>query len=210
MADQISWKHWAPGLNTGDLKLKDVLNTLPAASPEEITWHVRLFENPASPIAFKGSIDLKPHDCVHILLGRGLRNQDEAFVIGYTMGTNKDIPTWQFWFFKKIARYFYPKPYKFRKTDLIAYDLGFAMGQKCKVKNIQDMMLDSPDYLNLTVKQVRKELGIDAQELRAVYRKERILIPNTFESKRLPVDSRLDVFDLTKPSTPDSDWRQDK
>lgn len=207
---KISWRYWAPGLNTGHLTLREVKDTMPAASPEEITWHVRLFENPASPVAFTGAIDLAPHDCIHVLLGRGLRGQDEAFVIGYTMGTNKDCPTWQFWVFKKLAYYFYPKPYKFRKTDLIAFDLGFALGQKCKTKNIQNMMLNNYYYLDLPIDEVRQKLGVDVRELRAAYRKEKMLVPDTFESKRLPVDARLDVFDLVNPDAPDSDWVKEK
>jgi len=207
---KISWRYWAPGLNTDHMTLRQVRDTMPAASPEEIIWHVRLFENPVSPVAFTGAIELEPHDCIHVLLGRGLRAQDEAFVIGYTMGTNKDCPDWQFWVFKKIARHFYPKPYKFRKTDLIAFDLGFAMGQTCRVKKIQNMMLNSSHYLDLPVKEIREKLGINVRKLRATYRKEKLLIPDTFESKRLPVDFNLDVFDLERPDAPDSDWIKEK
>ena len=103
----LPWEDWVPGLNNGHLTMREVFDTLPGITPDEVAWHVRMLENPASPISFTGAIELHPHDCVHILLGRGLLNQDEAFVIGYTMGTNKRIPRWQLWAFEKIATYFY-------------------------------------------------------------------------------------------------------
>ena len=193
------------------MTLRQVKETMPAASPEEITWHVRLFENPASPVSFAGAIDLEPHDCIHILLGRGLRSQDEAFIIGYTMGTNKKFcPTWQFWAFRLIARYFYPSPYKFRDSDLVAFNLGFARGEKSKIEKIQNIDLNSDYYLDKTIDEIRDELEISVQALRATYRKEKALIPNTFESKRLPINAAQDVFDLELPDGPDSDWVKEK
>lgn len=202
----ISWKDWTPGLNNGHMTLREVWETLPGASPDEITWHVRMFENPASPISFTGAIELNPHDCIHILLGRGLLNQDEAFVIGYTMGTNKDIPKWKIWAFKKIAQYFYPKPYKFSRNDAIAFKLGVGRGIDSNVNNIQELPLFSEKYLDRTISDIRKELGISVPELRAWYRKEQILINGTTASLRLPVNPDITTTRLMRPKGVDSDW----
>ena len=202
----ISWEDWTPGLNNGHLTLREVWETLPGATADEISWHVRMFENPASPISFTGAIELNPHDCIHILLGRGLLNQDEAFVIGYTMGTNKSIPKWQVWAFKKIAQYFYPKPYKFSKSDALAFKLGVGRGLKCNVKNIQELPLFSTEYLDRKISDIRKELGINVSDLRSWYRKEQILIPNTKESLRLPVDNDITTTRLVRPEGAEVDW----
>ena len=51
-----------------------------------IPIQVWLLENPGSPIAFPGSVNLYGHDCIHLLLNRGMSNFDEAFVVGFTMG----------------------------------------------------------------------------------------------------------------------------
>ena len=203
----ISWKDWYPGLNNGHLTLREVWKTLPGATAVEISWHVRMFENPASPISFTGAIELHPHDCIHILLGRGLLNQDEAFVIGYTMGTNKSIPRWQLWSFKKIAQYFYPYPYKFRKNDVIAYDLGVGYGLvDSKIDCVQDMPLFSDRYLDAKIENTRKEMGINVAELRAWYKEEQSLIPDTKESLRLPVDENISTMRLDYPDGKDCDW----
>lgn len=47
-----------------------------------------LLENPDSPLPFAGKIDLYRHDCLHLLLERGLSVEDEAFVVGFTMGND--------------------------------------------------------------------------------------------------------------------------
>ena len=87
--NQLKWYEWNPGLHNGKCNLQEVINGLPAATAEDIPWLVRLFENPASALAFPGAINLARHDAIHVLLGRGLRNQDEAFVIGFTNSLNK-------------------------------------------------------------------------------------------------------------------------
>ena len=83
---------WHPGIANDGLTLRQVYRTLPGSTAAEIDPLVRLFENPASPLAFRGAITLERHDCVHVLLGRGLLGQDEAFVLGFTMGAEKDVP----------------------------------------------------------------------------------------------------------------------
>ena len=64
--------------------------------PEEVPFIIRLVENPKYDVGlFSGSVSLETHDCVHLLLGRGLMTKDEAFVIGYTMGSTKKMSRWR-------------------------------------------------------------------------------------------------------------------
>lgn len=197
--NQVKWSEWQPGLNNDLLTLKEIYETLPGAESSEISYHVKIFENPASPFAFKGAIDLEDHDCIHILLGRGLLNQDEAFVIGFTMGTN-DLPKWQYIMFKWITQYFYKKPYKFNKKDVISYSLGVAYGQELRrkgtCKNIQEIKLNSEKYFSMTIREIRKELGIKTEKLRSIYRTEKIKIPDTKASKRLPINKDITILNI--------------
>ena len=55
---------------------------------EDISWLVWLIENPKSPFHLHGAVTLRDHDHIHVLLGRGQANDDEAFVIGFTMGND--------------------------------------------------------------------------------------------------------------------------
>jgi hypothetical protein len=87
LTPQNSPRDWDPGLDNDGLTLCSVYDGMPKDGADAVPWYVRLLENPRSPVALPGAIDLFGHDCLHIVLGRGLLAQDEAFVIGYTMGS---------------------------------------------------------------------------------------------------------------------------
>jgi hypothetical protein len=180
------WRKWSPGLDNDALTLQQVYDTLPGNDPDQIDQMVRLIENPASPYALPGAIGLQHHDCIHILLGRGLLNQDEAFVIGFTMGTAKDaIDAEQVQLFRLAAKHLYKPPYRMTDDDLVAYDLGFAYGARPTVGEAYSYPFDAAWQTMLGA--LRHELGIDGAELRRAYRKERRRLPNSTASRRLPV-----------------------
>lgn len=180
-----NYKDWNPGLANGEKTLVQVRKTMPSNEQTDISAIVKLFENPASPIALPGAVNLERHDCIHILLGRGLLPQDEAFVIGFTMGTSKYISGFAQGLFKKASRYLYPKPYKFSKDHLIAFELGLQYGKVSKANEIYEFPFEH--FHDEKVSKIRKKLGINIGELKQLYRAEKILLPNTKVSKRLPV-----------------------
>ena len=183
--DDEIWRHWNPTLDNDHLKLGAVYDSLPGFPPEAIHPLVCLFENPQSPLAFPGAANLRRHDCLHILLGRGLLGQDEAFVIGFTMGTT-DISSPQVWAFKKIARHVYPDIYRMSDGDLVAYDLGFGYGSRHGRREIAEFPFGQ--NFDRTLGELRRELGINKRNLRATYRLEQILLPDSAASRRLPVE----------------------
>jgi hypothetical protein len=179
------WKAWNPGLDNGDKTLKQIYATLPGDKSDDMDLMVKLIENPKSPYAITGAISLQDHDCVHILLGRGLLPQDEAFVIGYTMGSaGERISDEEVKLFKMISSKLYPDIYRFRKSDLIAYDLGFACGQKAKRPVYE---FDFMKHVDLTLNELRALFGVDASRLKKIFAREKNRIPNTKESARLPL-----------------------
>jgi hypothetical protein len=182
---EISYKDWNPGLDNGDKTLREIKNTLPANPPEDISQIVKIFENPKSPIALKGAVSLDRHDAIHIVLGRGLLPQDEAFVIGFTMGTSKNISAIEEFIFKQVSMYLYPKIYRFNRKHLKAYDLGLKFGKKSKTKKIYEFEFEN--YLDEKLSKIREILGVDIEKLKEVYRAEKELLPDTKSSTRLPV-----------------------
>lgn len=179
------WREWNPGLENGEMTLRGALAELPGSPPECISALVRLFENPKSPFALKGAVSLRRHDCIHILLGRGLLAQDEAFVIGFTMGTSKDISPLETVLFKNITHHLYPKEYRFNKACLRTYELGLETGKAMPTEKIYEFAFG--EYMDWTLKDIRELLSIDTEHLKKVYARERELIPGTTESLRLPV-----------------------
>lgn len=176
-------EEWYPGLQKETRTLSEVLSEMPGYKQNEIPFIVWLLENPKSPIAMPGYIDLFNHDCVHILLGRGLLAQDEAFVIGFTMGNSTSVNKFHNFIFKTFSLYFYPKNFKLLKRDLFAFDLGFKYGRNRKIRNINKM--DFHHKSNLSIGEIRKELDITQNDLIEMRKVEAQQIPHTKESARL-------------------------
>ena len=178
------WRTWFPGLDNDRLTLRDVLATLPAAPPAAIPWIVRLFENPQGWLRLHGAVDLATHDRIHVVLGRGLLAQDEAFVIGFTMGSTKAVTRLERWFFKRAVSHLYPDPYRIPWPILAAYDLGLEAGRDMAVRDIHRALGD--EMLDRTLGEVRRLVGVDTQRLRQVYAREREALPESPASQRLP------------------------
>jgi hypothetical protein len=185
MSDEPAWREWVPGFDNDDESLGEVYDSLPGAEPDEIDQMVRLLENPASPYALPGAASLRAHDCIHILLGRGLLNQDEAFVIGYTMATAKeDVDPEKVQLFRLAAQHLYKPPYQMSDTDLIAFDIGFAAATISEARHIYEFSFGPA--MDRTLGDLRRTLGIDMYILKSAYREERRRLPENKASQRLP------------------------
>lgn len=199
---KLIWHEWTPGLDNDHQTLGEVMDTLPGLEASKVPWIIRLFENPSSWLAFPGAITLARHDAVHVLAGRGLMNQDEAFVIGFTMGAAKNLKNWQVPLFEWIACTLYKPPYRFTKAESTAYRLGVAEGFSQGCADLHDFPFE--DYMNVPLKDLRKQLGIDRNRLYSVYAYEKILLPDTKASKRLDIDlQKLDPSALVPPEGED-------
>lgn len=182
-----NWWEWFPGLDNDDRTLREVLSELPAAPAAAIPWIVRLFENPAGWLRLHGAVNLRNHDMIHVLLGRGLLDQDEAFVLGFTMGSTRAVSTLEKAFFKFAVSRLYPEPYRISLRTLAAYDLGFEAGTEFGVRNLHLVLRD--DMLDRPLGDTRRDLQLDTRRLRRFYAREREALPGTLASLRLPVDA---------------------
>ncbi|MEM9300518.1 MAG: hypothetical protein AAGE01_00320 [Pseudomonadota bacterium] len=180
------WRDWNPGLDNDHLTLGYCLDSLPAVEASSIPWFVRLIENPSSPVALPGAITLERHDAIHVLLGRGLLAQDEAFVIGFTMGTASRIRDYHRKLFHWFARYLYRPPYRLTEDDLLIFDLGFGFGQEQRTRDYH--MVPIEDFRDEPLVDLRNRLGLSVLKLHALYNHEKTLIPDSDASQRLDLD----------------------
>ena len=95
----------------------------------EVPWLIWLMENPKSPLHLHGASALNDHDYVHIILDKGQANDDEAFVIGFTMGNDDRTKEWEVKLFKFVSSKLYPKKERFTQEQLKIFDEGFMYGQ---------------------------------------------------------------------------------
>lgn len=196
----LTWDAWHPGLDTDDMTIRDVLDTMPAAEQEDVPAIIQQYENPGSPDALPGAVSLARHDCIHVLLGRGLHVQDEAFVIGATMGADETFTQAHKDAFIRISTTLYPKHWRFTEDHLASYRLGVGFSQdNLRGRNLHLIPLEEDDWQDKTVKQARRELGIVKAELRAYLRKERLLTPHTKSSQRLDGCAHTEDRDLSPP-----------
>ena len=78
-------------------------------SQDSVPLIIRLVENPNYKTSkiFTGAVDLVTHDCIHLLLERGVQLKDEAFVIGFTMGSTHKMYRWRRNLFMFCSKYYY-------------------------------------------------------------------------------------------------------
>jgi hypothetical protein len=131
-------------------------------SQSDIPLIIRLLENPASPIALPGKISLHNHDCLHIILGINVSPQDEAFIIGFTMGNDDQTRSWHVRLFKFFSRFIYPLKYRFTLEELNLFDLGFECGKSHEYRNLHQINFEL--FYGKEIKEIRKILGINRQD----------------------------------------------
>ena len=154
-----------------------------ALAQEDVPLIIKLTENPKyfTSRLFTGAVDLFTHDCIHIVLGRGLLVKDEAFVIGYTMGSAKKMRRWRRNLFMWVCKRLYPEEYRFGEEERFIFYNGVMAGSRCSV----DLStIDFTELLGYELAEIRHLLGIDEQLLRCYYCTEKKLFRDR-ESRRL-------------------------
>lgn len=184
-----SYKTWHIPLSQGDLSLQEALEDMHLFShdPNAIPLIVQLVENPRFRLPgleiFHGAVNLADHDCIHILLGRGMMPKDEAFVIGFTMGSTGQVGCFEEKLYELIATYLYPDVYRFKQDDLEVFKDGLHLGYLCHGKSLSDV--DYNPLMDQTLSEIRHQLGINPALLKAYYQQEANRYSYAMESKRL-------------------------
>ncbi|MEM9129876.1 MAG: hypothetical protein AAGA97_09180, partial [Pseudomonadota bacterium] len=119
-------------------------------------------------------------------LGRGLHVQDEAFVIGATMGAASEITEEHIDFFIKVSTQEYPKHWRFKEEHIFSFRLGVGFAvDNLNNKDLHLIPMEKEPWQSKTVRQARHELGIVKEELRSYFRKAELLVPGTRATRRL-------------------------
>lgn len=194
----LKWNEWSPGLDTDEMTVREVLATMPRSDPDDVPEIVRKYENPESPDRFPGAITLDRHDCLHVILGRGLHVQDEAFIIGVTMGAASDITDELIERFVEISTTAYPEAWRFEEAHIASFRLG--VGFASDLLPGADLHLtpyEEPPLFDEKVAAIRAGLGLVKAEMRAYFRSEEILVPGSRATRRLDNDARRSDGDLS-------------
>ena len=176
-------------LHRDQITLREAYGELAAVGnpQQDVPWIVRLAEHPDYHFdgfgLFKGRVTLRHHDFIHIILGRGLLLMDEAFVIGFTMGSSNRVSTTECDLFNLIASTFYPKPYRFTDAGKQVFKDAVHLGY------VSDCTpLDTVDFepmLDMSLRDIRLGINLETDLLEAYYRIEARRYPKYTASQRL-------------------------
>jgi hypothetical protein len=188
-----NYRDWYLPFEYDQISLRQGLESLSAlgAPQEDIPFIVRLLENPEGLGLLSGSVDLHQHDCIHLILGRGLLPKDEAFTIGFTMGSTKHISTWEEKLFTWISKNFYPEIYRFNSEDLEIFNDALHLAQVSHCKAFDQVDFDQ--FLDSSLKEIREYLGLEVELIQTYYQLEQQRYPQAKESQRLLLPNTLRV-----------------
>jgi len=188
------WKDWHIPLDVEDITIRECLATQAdvAAGAVDIPLIIQLVENPKFDIPginlFNGAVTLGDHDVIHVLLGRGMLPKDEAFVIGFTMGSTNKVTSAEKKMYALVAKYLYPGPYKFSDEDIEVFKKAAHLGY---VSDCQPLdKIDFTPYMDMPLKQAREALGIETDLLAAYYNIEQARYPEYRECQRITAKGR--------------------
>jgi len=184
-----SYLDWHISLSNADITLRQALADLDTfkADQDDIPLMVQLVENPKFRIPgveiFHGAVDLQQHDCIHILLGRGLSSIDEAFTIGFTMGTTNKVSTTEERLYSLIAQYFYPSVYQFSDNDIEVFKNAVRLGyiSSCQALDTVDFV----QFMDESMISIRQSVCLESDLLLAYYCIEQQRYPDIAACQRL-------------------------
>ncbi len=169
--------------------------------PTDVPLIIRICENPKYHYGgfgfFKGRITLEQHDYAHIILGRGLTLMDEAFVIGFTMGSSDRVTTTEERLFAFIASKVYPKPYRFTEDGTRVFRDAVHLGYVSACEPVE--AIDFTPLLDLPLAETRRRIGLEPDLLQAYYELEARRFPDSSASLRLVKPTAPAAQDLPPP-----------
>ncbi len=182
-------ERWFVPLSCNDKTLSSAYQELQefGLKQEEIPYIIQIVENPKFDLPggdiFHGKTDIETHDYLHIILGRGVLAKDEAFVIGFTMGSTNRVTSTEENLYSFFAKYLYPKAYRFTDEDLHVFKDAVKLGFISDCQSLSEV--DYSRYLQHPLEEIREDLGIETNLLQAYYSIEKRRYPESIESQRL-------------------------
>lgn len=182
-------RRWHVPLSQGRQTLAQAETELAAIglAEEDLPFVVQLVEGPKYDLPgidiFSGATDLRTHDRIHILLGRGLLPKDEAFVVGFTMGSTDRVGAFEERLYAFFSQYLYPRAYRFSDDDIRVFRDAVRLGFVSDCRPLHTVDFDA--LRGLPLAEARRQIGIEDELLRAYYAIEKRRYPLSVESQRL-------------------------
>lgn len=189
---RVSYRSWYLPTTYDQLTIQEGLDYLAivAAPQGQIPEIIRWTEGKDSHLVknfFYGGVELGAHDCIHLLLGRGLLTKDEAFIIGFTMGSTNKLETLNKDIFAYIAAHYYPNAYQMDEEARRVFMDAAKLGHIYQCKPLDAIKFEP--FLNTTIRDVRSQHQLPLGLIESYYRDiEKVRFPDDKASQRLATD----------------------
>ncbi len=187
-------QQWHIPFSRDDITLQMGLDSISAiqAEHDELPLMVQLAQKPAlqqpgSNLFFPG-MSVFLHNCIHLLLGRGLLIMDEAFTTGFTMGTSKKMTNSEHSLYAFLSQYVYPHEYKFSQHELAVLKDGIKLSFISNCMPLDQFAFN--DWLQEPIGKIREVVGIEPEYIEAYYAVEKRHYPHSVASQRLLPDEK--------------------
>jgi hypothetical protein len=179
---------WHVPFHQDSMSLQAALESVPPSSAlMEMPLMLRLQRDPVlsflGQLVFRAGLDKHQHDCIHILLGRGLLALDQAFVLGFTLGSSKKGSVPEHKLHGEVGRHFYKNASLFSESESVVFKDGIKLAYLSF-----SAPLDSFDFTpwhDQTLRQLREAIGLEPELIQAYFAVEKHRYPYELASQRL-------------------------
>jgi hypothetical protein len=170
------------------LRLRDALASVPPpANLSRVPLMLRLQRDPdlsfLGQLVFKAGLDQHQHDCIHILLGRGLLPMDQAFVLGFTLGSSKKGSLPEHKLRAEVGRHFNKNVPLFSEAENAVFKDGIKLSYLSFCAPLENF--DFTPWHDLSLRELRQAVGLEPELVLAYYAVERHRYPHALASQRL-------------------------
>lgn len=186
MSSQLNWH--VP-LHLESMTLEAALASVPTETVE-VPLMLRLQRDPdlsfLGQLVFREGLDQYQHNCIHILLGRGLMPMDQAFVLGFTIASSKKGSLPEHKLNAEIGRHFYRNVPLFGETESAVFKEGIKLAYMSFCAPLEEF--DFRPWSDRSLRELREAIGVETDLLLAYFAVEKYRYPHSPASQRLLPD----------------------
>jgi hypothetical protein len=177
---------WHISLSEASMTLGEALATVPSPFVE-MPLMLRLQRDPnlsfLGQLVFREGLDQHQHDCIHILLGRGLLPVDQAFVLGFTLASSNKGSLPEHKLSAEIGRRFYKPTPLFDEVEAGVFKEGIKLAYMSFCTPLEGF--DFLPWHDHSLSTVRDAVGVETDLLQAYFAVEKHRYPHSEASQRL-------------------------
>jgi hypothetical protein len=179
---------WHIPFHQDSISLQAALDSVPPLSELlELPLMIRLQRDPVlsflGQLVFRAGLDQHQHDCIHIMLGRGLMAMDQAFVLGFTLGSSKKGSMPEHKLHGEVGRHFNKNASLFNEAESVVFKDGIKLAYLSFCAPMDSF--DFTPWHDTPLRQIREAIGLEPELMQAYFAVEKHRYPHVLASQRL-------------------------